>query len=119
MRWLLLLPAILSFELLAAHFLRSVSGPDGLSPLHLFLFTMSVLSPVLFLWRRRPVLRALQFLLVMAAFVWIATGWELYGARLASGRPAKALVIIMTSVTLWTAISAILLQGLRRQYPPA
>ena len=120
MSYLLLLPAVISFLVLAAHYMREVLGAGGPTLLNLFLFTMSLLAPLLFLWRDRRILRLVQLLLIMAALVWVSTAWEVYGHRITAHRPYRAAMVILGSVAAMNVLAAGLMElpALRRRYVP-
>ena len=101
---LLLLPVILSFLVLAAHVLRM-----GI-PLLPFLL---VLAPLLLLTRRAWAARALQFVLVMGTLEWVRTTMVLTRFRMVEGEPWARMTIILVTVALVTAASALALQNRR------
>jgi hypothetical protein len=98
---LALIPAVLSFLLLGAHFLR-----EG----NYLLVGMSVMMPLLFLVRAPFTVRAMQVLLVMAGGFWLLVLRDIVNIRIAEGRAFRAAVIILTSVAAWNLLSALLLQ---------
>ncbi len=106
---MLLIPTLLSFLLLGAHFLR-----DG----SVALVVVSLLIPLTLLIRHRWVVRAMQMLLMIAALEWIRTAIVLAEDRLADGDPWKRMAIILGGVALWTICSALLFETppLRRRY---
>ena len=91
------IPLILAFLLLAAHFLR---GGDWL------LVLASLLVPLLLLIRKQWSLNALELLTCIGAGIWMYTGVGLVEQRLAAGAPWERLALIMGAVsafTLWAA----------------
>ncbi len=105
----LLIPAVLSFLLLGAHFLR-----DG----SVALLVVSLMVPLVLLIRRRWVARAVQVMLVIAALEWVWTAIVLAEERMAAGEPWQRMAVILGGVALWTACSALLFETppLRRRY---
>jgi hypothetical protein len=106
---ILLIPTVLSFLLLGAHFLHHGSIP---------LLVVSLLIP-LTMWIRRPwIARAVQVLLLLATLEWVVTAWGLAQDRIAMHEPWTRMAIILGAVALWTACSALLFQTppLRRHY---
>lgn len=109
MRIVLLIPTVLSFLLLGAHFLRYGS---------VALVVVSLLIPLALLIRHRWVARVMQAMLVIAALEWVRTAVVLAENRLAAGDPWKRMAVILGSVALWTVASALLFETppLRRRY---
>ena len=105
----LLLPVILSFLLLAAHFMHARS---------ITLLGACLLMPLLLLVRRRWVPWALQFLLVLGAVEWLATTVILVNQRQGEQRDWHRLAIILGGVMLFTLASGLvfLTPVLRRRY---
>lgn len=96
------LPAILSFLLLGAHLLRT--GPAWLVVLALAL--MVVLAV------RRPWARLLvQGALLLAALEWFRTLLILVAERRAAGLPYTRLALILSAVSVFTALAAATLSG--------
>lgn len=95
---------------LAAHFYR-----DGNLPL----VAVCVAVPLLFLYRRRRSLLALQVLAYVGALVWVYTALDIVYVRNQLGRPWTAAVLILGSVAVVTAIAGALLNGrrIRDRYP--
>jgi hypothetical protein len=89
----LLLPALLSVLLIAAHFSRA--GLNVVAGLCLAL-------PLLLLVRRRWVARLFQGLLLLAALEWARTAVVLTMARTDLGYPWGRLALILGLVTLFT-----------------
>lgn len=109
MNFLFLLPASLSLVVLAAHFLRTGNL--------LLVLLILALIPLLAL-RRRWVRRAVQVVLVLGALEWLRTLLVLVHFRMMSGEPFGRMVVILGTVALFTALSALLFQTgrLRRRY---
>lgn len=99
-----LLPAILSFLLLAAHFLREAN---------MMLLIISALLPFLLFWRTTNVVKFLQFCLLLTAFEWLRTGYQILEFRLAMGESWLRMVIILLLVALFSLYSAWLLNSKR------
>ncbi len=95
-RWmalLLSLPIIVSFLLLAAHFLRA---------LNLLLVCLSLILPCLLLIRRRWVARSIQVALLCAALEWARTAISIGHERMAAGEPYLRTVLILGAVIVLT-----------------
>lgn len=105
----LLIPTLLSFLLLGAHFLHQGS---------LTLLMVSLLIPLTLLIRHRWAARAVQVVLMIAALEWISTAIMLAEKRMADGDPWKRMAVILGGVALWTVCSALLFETppLRRRY---
>lgn len=105
----LLIPTVISFLLLGAHFLR-----DG----NVALVVVSLMVPLILLIRRCWVTRAVQLILMIAAIEWVRTAIVLAEDRLAAGDPWKRMAAILGGVALWTVCSAFLLESppVRRRY---
>ena len=93
----ILLPVVLSFWLLGAHFLR---GGEWLVCLLLAIF------PLLLFIRRRVVVRVVQVSLVLAACIWMRITYLMLTARLMMGDDWQRLVCIMGAVICFTLLSA-------------
>lgn len=110
-----LVPVILSLLVLGAHFFRAGQFP----------FVALVLALLGIVWVRRPwAARVLQAALVLGALEWGRSLVEIANRRLHEGQPWVRLVVILGSVTLVTALSALAFQApaMRRRYridPPA
>lgn len=102
----------LSAVLVAAHFLRS--GQIVLS-------VLCLLTPLLFLHRKRISLIALQIFSYAAVVVWLHTAGRLIMVRVALGQSWKAAATILGAVALVTLIAGLLLNGkaIRSRYPTA
>ncbi|UCD16422.1 MAG: 4Fe-4S binding protein [Candidatus Zixiibacteriota bacterium] len=107
-----LLPVIISFVLLSAHFLRASN---------IGLVVTCATLPLLLLARRRWIALALQVLLAAAVLVWISTTISIVAARNANGQPWLRLVLILGSITALTAAASLSfnLGELRRYYREA
>jgi hypothetical protein len=101
MRALAKTPAVLSLLLLAAHFLHA-DRPE--------IAIVCLASPLLLLVKRRAVIRIVQVLLFGGAMVWLWTMVALAEVFQSIGRPSLRMMIILTSVAAFTAISAMLLE---------
>lgn len=97
-----LVPAVIAFLLLAAHFLRG--GSLGLA-------LACLLVPLLLLIRRRWSPIVVQVLAYVGATVWLYTLIALVQARLMLHRPWGAAVIILGAVTLFTIFAGWLLNS--------
>lgn len=112
MTFTLLIPALLSFVLLGAHFLRG--GHDVL--LATVIFT-ALLTGVRVPWSRRII----QAVLLLGVLEWLRTLFVLAGARMEAGMPYARLALILGAVAALTGLAAILLENsrLRRFYGSA
>ena len=98
MNFLRLLPIILSMLLLGAHFfLAGLPVLTGLSVAVLFLLIL----------RRSWVPRLFQVLLVLGAVEWLRTLYMFAAMRIAWGEPWTRLAVILGTVALLTALSAL------------
>jgi hypothetical protein len=98
MNLLRLLPVILSFLLLGAHFYRAGA------------FAVAVLCaalPLLLFLRRTYVPRLFQVLLVLGALEWLHTLYVLAALRVGSGAPWVRLAVILGAVAAFTALSGL------------
>jgi hypothetical protein len=109
MNFVRLIPVILSFGLLAAHFSRA-----GLVPLMI----LSVIIPFLLLMRKAWVARGVQILLLLGALEWIRSMFGYIELRKAIGDDWGRLAIILISVAVLTACSGLMFRGksLKRRY---
>lgn len=93
---------VLSALLLAAHFYRQMEiGPA----------VLSLLFPLLLLFRRSWSLVVLQLFAFFGAAIWIVTMLRIVEARQLEGRPWIGVVIILGTVSLVTALSGWLLNS--------
>jgi len=86
MNMLILLPVMISSLLLGAHFLR-LDQP--------LLVVLSLLLPLILLFRKFWVARLMQFYLIFGAVEWVRTLFFLVAERRAEGQPWSRLVIIL------------------------
>ena len=98
MNLLKLLPPILSFLILAAHFSRS-----NLMELSIFCIVVLLILFIRKLW----VARLFQVLLVLGSLEWIRTLYYYAIERQAYGEPWMRLAIILGAVALFTGLSAL------------
>lgn len=96
--------------LLGAHFLRSGN---------LVMVALCLAAPLLFFWRRRWSLIALQLLAYAAAGTWVAAAIQLAQLRQQSGQSWTFAAIILGSVALFTLLAGALLnsRAIRDRYP--
>ena len=101
---------LLNALLVAAHFLRSDQ---------IVLSTLSLLTPLLFLYRQRISLIVLHIFSYFTVAIWLHTAWRLIMLRVAQGLNWKTAVAILGSVALITLIAGLLLntQVLQERYP--
>ena len=98
MNFLRLLPVILSFLLLGAHFYRA-----GLVPA-----TVLCVAALFLLFVPKPwVPRLFQAVLVLGAFEWLRTLYLFAQMRIAWGEPWTRLAVILGAVALFTALSGL------------
>lgn len=111
MNFLKLIPVILSFLILGAHFFRA-----GLFPLA----AISLILPLLLFIRQNWIARLSQVFLVIGALEWIRTLLSLVEMRQAMGMPWIRLAVIIGIVSLITGLSALVFQskGLKERYKP-
>ncbi len=98
---LIYVPVFLSLVVLGAHFMRygNTIGVIGAVVLVALLFV------------RRPwVARAVQLALVLGAFEWLHTLYQMMQVRIALGQPFTRMVIILGAVAMVTAFSSLLFQ---------
>ena len=109
MNFFRLLPVILSFGLLAAHFSRGDLFP---------LVIVCLLIPFLLLIRRAWIARGIQVLLLLGAAEWIRSMLGYVEARKSIGDDWGRLAIILVAVALLTASSGLVFRGraLRKRY---
>ncbi len=101
---LILAPAALALAVLVAHFYRAQSW---------IAFGLVVALFVLFFIRARWAGVALQVALVAGAFEWIRTAANLIAVRESMGQPWTRLALILGTVALVTAASALLVRSAR------
>src|SRR5678816_4689525 len=109
----LLIPALLSCLVLAAHFFRGG---------HTVLVLMACTAPLLLLVRRTWATRLLQVLLGIGALEWVRTTLQIQAIRIDEGRDWHRMAVILYSVAWFTLASSLVffIPALRRHYcPPA
>ena len=99
-----LLPVVISLLVLGAHFLRSGSIVL-VAPVFVALALLGV--------RRRWAARVVQAVLLLGAIEWMRTLVQLASWRIQAGQPATRLVVILGSVALLTALSALAFRAAR------
>lgn len=101
---------IVAALLVGAHFLRAGNLP---------LVALCLATPLLFLYRKRWSLIALQFLAYCAAGTWIGVAIRLVQLREQLGQPWTVAVVILGSVALFTLLAGLLLNSrtVRQRYP--
>jgi hypothetical protein len=104
-----MIAVVLSFGVLAAHFLR-----DG----NVAMVALSLSMPVLLFFPRPAAARALQIALVLGAVEWIWTLVAIAQDRIAAGVPYTRTAIILGVVAAVTCASALAfrIRGMRRRY---
>jgi len=109
MNLLRLLPVILSFGLLAAHFSRANMFP---------LVILSLLIPFLLLIRKAWVARSIQVLLLLGSVEWIRAMLEYIEIRKSIGDDWTRLAIILVTVAVLTSCAGLVFRGksLRKRY---
>ena len=109
MNILRLLPVILSFGLLAAHFSRADMLPAVI---------VSLATPLLLLIRKPWIAWSIQVLLLLGAAEWIRSMFGYIQVRKEIGEDWGRLAIILVSVALLTACSALVFRGksLKKRY---
>jgi len=109
MNFLKLLPVVISFLLLAAHFYRAGQ---------VLLTGISLALPFLLFLKEAWVVRLIQVALLLGSLEWIRTGYVFAQQRIEFDQPWTRLVIILGSVALFTALSALVFRSksLRQRY---
>ena len=104
-----LLPVILSFLLLAAHFFRA--GQTVLAVIPLLLFVPLVFRQTWVPWLMRVVLW-------LGALEWVRTLYEVAQLRIEYGQPWHRMAVILGVVAAFTALSSLVFgsKGLRQRY---
>ena len=97
-----LLPVLLSYLLLAAHFYRAGE---------LALVGLSLGLPLLLLIRHRWVPALLVFGLVLGAVEWARTALAIAEVRIALGLPWQRMAVILGGVALFTMLSGLVFLG--------
>ena len=102
MNFFRLLPVVLSFLLLGAHFYRY-----GLVPL-----TLACVAVLFLLFLRKTwVPRLFQVLLVLGVLEWLRTLYVLAAMRIAWDQPWTRLAVILGTVALLTALSGLVFRS--------
>jgi hypothetical protein len=109
MNFLRLLPVILAFGLLAAHFSRANMLPAVI---------VSLATPFLLLIRKPWIARSIQILLLIGAAEWIRSMFGYINVRKEIGEDWGRLAIILVTVAVLTACSALVFRGksLKKRY---
>lgn len=102
MNFLRLLPVIISFLLLAAHFLRAGQT--------LVVVALVALLLLLFL-RETWVPKVIQLVLLLGAFEWLRTLYSVAQVRIELGAPWTRMALILGFVALFTALSCLVFRG--------
>ena len=107
----LLIPTLVSFLLLGAHFFRGGQ---------LVLVLICCAAPMLLLLRRTWATRMLQVLLIVGALEWLRTAFLIRAIRIEEGRDWRRMAIILGSVAALTFFSSLVyfLPPLRKHYCP-
>lgn len=107
-----LVPAVLAFLLLGAHFYRA-----GLA----WLVPVCVVLAIVACVPRRWAATVGQLALLLGTLEWVRTLFSFAGARVAQGRPVLRLLLIIGAVIAFTLWAAWLLRSraARRRYEPA
>jgi len=98
MNSLKLIPVVLSFALLAAHFYRSGQ---------VVLAGLCIATLLLLFFRKTWVPRLFQFLLILGALEWLRSLYFFAAMRIAWDQPWTRLAIILGAVALFTALSGL------------
>jgi hypothetical protein len=99
---LVYVPVVLSLIILGAHFMRYEN----------LLGVFGSLGFIALLFVRRPwVARLVQVILVLGAFEWVRTLYDLVQVRVATGQPVTRMAIILGVVAFVTFCSALLFQS--------
>lgn len=109
MNFLRLLPAIISFLLVGAHFSR-----DGQA----FLMPIAFLFPFLLFIKKAWIPKLVQIGLWLASIEWLRSMFEYIQTYDAMGKPWTRLAIILSSVALFTALSSLVFRwkSLKKRY---
>jgi hypothetical protein len=109
MNFLRLLPVILSYGLLAAHFSRADMLPG---------VVVSLITPFLLLIKKPWIARSIQILLLLGAAEWIRAMFGYIEVRKEIGEDWGRLAIILIAVALLTACSGLVFRGksLKKRY---
>ena len=109
MNALRLLPVMISFALLAAHFFRAG---------FVVMAGISIIFPCLLLLKKTWVLRLVQAALFLGALEWLRSLYFLVQQRIEWGQPWLRLAVILGAVVLFTLLSALVFEtkSLRKRY---
>jgi len=109
MGFLLHIPVVISFLLLAAHFTRAGQTP---------LVVVALLLPLMLFYNKGWVVRLVQLALVAGAVEWLRTLMIFQAIRVEHGMPWVRLALIIGGVALFTACSALVFfhKSLKRKY---
>ncbi len=109
MNILRLLPVIIAFGLLAAHFSRANMPPA---------VVVTLITPFLLLIRKPWIAKSIQVLLLIGAAEWIRSMLGYIQVRKEIGEDWGRLAIILVTVALLTACSALVFRGksLKKRY---
>lgn len=112
MNFFRLLPVVLSLLLLAAHFYRA-----GIIPVA----GICLVLPALLFFRQRWVPWVMQGVLFFGAIEWLYSLYRFASLRIALEQPWIRLAIILGSVALFTALSALVFRNraVRQRYSPS
>lgn len=97
-----LLPVLLSFLLIAAHFSRADQT---------IMVIISLAIPFLLLIKKRAIIRIMQIVLLLAAAEWIRAMLSYIEVRKLSGDDWTRLAIILSVVAILTAASGLIFQN--------
>jgi hypothetical protein len=104
MTFVRLLPVLLSGLVLSAHFLRGG---------HLGVVMICLAALTLLLIRESWAARLMQLLLLLGSLEWVRTMMILISQRRSLGEPWIRMAVILGTVALFTAASALVFQGAR------
>lgn len=97
-----IIPLIIAFLLLGAHFLRSG---------HIILAGLSIFVPLMLLIKKRWILLVVKWLAYSGAIVWIQTIFFLVQQRRIAGVPWVRMLLILSGVTVLTLYAGYLLNS--------
>ncbi len=109
MGFLLHIPVVISFLLLAAHFTRAGQT---------MLVVVTLLLPLMLFFKKGWVVRVVQLALVAGAVEWLRTLMVFQAIRVEHGLPWVRLAVIIGGVALFTGCSALVFfhKSLQRKY---
>lgn len=101
---------VISALLIAAHYLRQGEY---------LLVAGCLLFPLFLLVKRQWALVLVQVCAYIAAALWVHVAMQIIRERIAMGRPYRAVIVILGSVSLFTILSGILLntKSAKERYP--